>query len=270
MCYAVTALLECEPFSKSKKSEADIRSSNGGSEGEDSRLIHTFNVAYDALNANGGLPSLSGEYGGISGHIEGSDLSSLVNGSDLSNSNGLGAGLKMALALQRTIISTAISLVERKAIQRLTHFRYAYLNCTSQGPTGGLGHGLTFGSIKSSRNGLNADTDIFHIFTKPLALTKLANFLMDMHRANGKWAGVRASPLILMAENPQTQTYVVVGYECQEHSDKNRFGQNFVLAAKTMRGTFKFDSFDSNVVEVRATEVQKFIEQLHYVMEETK
>jgi len=161
-------------------------------------------------------------------------------------------------------------LVERKLIIRLTNFRYAYLNCTSQGPTGGLGNGITFGSIKSSRNGSNTDSEVFHIFTKPLALTKLANFLMDMHRANGKWAGVRASPLVLMAENPQTQTYVVVGYECQENSDKNRFGQNFTLAAKTMRGTFKFDSFDSNVVEVKATEVQKFIEQLHYVMEETK
>jgi len=268
MCYAVTALLECEPFSKDKpKSNMDTRSP----EDDESRLMYSFNIAYDALNANGGASSMSGECGGISsGFTEGSDLSSLVNGSDMSSSNGLGAGLKMALALQRTIISTAIGLVERKAIHRLTHFRYAYLNCTSQGPTGGLGHGLTFGSIKSSRKGSNPDSDIFHIFTKPLALTKLANFLMDMHRANRKWAGVRASPLILMAESPQTQTYVVVGYESQEQSDKNRFGQNFVLAAKTMRGTFKFDSFDSNVVEVKATEVQKFIEQLHYVMEETK
>jgi cell division control protein 45 len=270
MCYAITALLECEPSNKIIKPKVDSQSIPDTQEDEEMRLMTSFNVAYDALNANGGTLSLSGDCGGVSGYLEGSDLSTLVNGSDLSSSNGLGAGLKMALALQRTIISTAVSLVERKAIQRLTHFRYAYLNCTSQGPTGGLGHGLTFGSIKSSRNGLNADADIFHIFTKPLALTKLATFLMDMHRTNGKWAGVRASPLILMAENPQTQTYLVVGYECQEHSDKNRFGQNFVLAAKTMRGTFKFDSFDSNVVEVKATEVQKFIEQLHFVMEETK
>ena len=271
MCYAVTALLECEPYNKAKKPNIDKHSILGASEEEEeSRLMHSFNIAYDALNAHCCSSSISGDCGGLSGYLEGSDLSTLVNGSDLSGSNGLGAGLKMALALQRTIISTAISLVERKAIHRLTHFRYAYLNCTSQGPTGGLGRGLTFGSIKSARAGSNTDSEIFHIFTKPLALTKLANFLMDMHRANGKWAGVRASPLILMAENPQTQTYIVVGYECQEHSDKNKFGQNFVLAAKTMRGTFKFDSFDSNVVEVKATEVQKFIEQLHYVMEETK
>jgi cell division control protein 45 len=49
---------------------------------------------------------------------------------------------------------------------------------------------------------------------------------------------------------------------------KNKFGQNFDLAAKSMRGMFWFDSFDSNVVEVAARDVQKFLEQLHYMMEQ--
>jgi cell division control protein 45 len=35
-----------------------------------------------------------------------------------------------------------------------------------------------------------------------------------------------------------------------------------------MRGMFWFDSFDSNVVEVAARDVQKFLEQLHYMMEQ--
>jgi len=34
-----------------------------------------------------------------------------------------------------------------------------------------------------------------------------------------------------------------------------------------MKGTFKFDSFDSNVVEVDGNDVQRFIEQLHYMMD---
>ena len=73
-----------------------------------------------------------------------------------------------------------------------------------------------------------------------------------------------------MAEKPITGTYLVVGYEYPErsgHLDKNRFGTNFELTAKSMNGTFKFDSFDSNVVEVKGGDVQRFIEQLHYFMD---
>ena len=48
---------------------------------------------------------------------------------------------------------------------------------------------------------------------------------------------------------------------------KNKFGNNFELTAKSMNGTFRFDSFDSNVVEVNGDDVQRFIEQLHYLMD---
>jgi cell division control protein 45 len=63
---------------------------------------------------------------------------------------------------------------------------------------------------------------------------------------------------------------MVVGYEYPEHAGtivRNRFGQTFELAAKTMKGTFRFDSFDSNVVEVDGKDVQRFMEQLHYMMD---
>ncbi|EED87915.1 cdc45-like protein, partial [Thalassiosira pseudonana CCMP1335] len=110
----------------------------------------------------------------------------------------------------------------------------------------------------------------YHVFAKPLVLTKLAQFLMDMHRENGKWTGNKARPLVLLAEKPRSGTYMVVGYEYPEEAGnvvRNKFGQNFALAAKTMKGTFWFDSFDSNVVEVAGKDVQRFIEQLHYMME---
>ena len=69
---------------------------------------------------------------------------------------------------------------------------------------------------------------------------------------------------------PLADTYVVVGYEFPESSGdvvRNRFGQNFELAARTMNGSFKFDSFDTNVIEVRSADVQRFVEQLHYMMD---
>lgn len=107
------------------------------------------------------------------------------------------------------------------------------------------------------------------LFAQPLALLRLAHYLMDVHRENGKWTGSRARPLILIgARNPKS--FLVVGYEFPEAAGSvvaNTFGKHFELAAQSMQGTFRFDSFDSNVVEVGSNDVQRFIEQLHYLLD---
>ena len=69
----------------------------------------------------------------------------------------------------------------------------------------------------------------------------------------------------------RSNTYMVVGYKYLEEAGnfaRNKFGQNFKSAAQSMKGMFWFDSFDSNVVEVAAKDVQKFLEQLHYMMDQ--
>ena len=195
---------------------------------------------------------------------KGHDSSSLVNGGNLSGNTGIGAGIRQAKSLQNNIISTAVSLTQREALVRLSHFRYAYLTCTSAGENQTSRNEIIRGSINAE------DEQKHHIFAKPLALSRLAHYLMDMNRENGKWTGKRARPLVLLAEKPRTGTYLVVGYEYPERSGtftRNRFGMNFELTAKSMNGTFKFDSFDSNVVEVDGKDVQRFIEQLHYLMD---
>lgn len=280
MCHAVTALLECEAGGDQAEHDEEHRLRYGGEDGaieklaatsedgrEDARLMHTFNAAYDALG------------GSNAGTMEGSDQTNLVNGGTIVGGDGsgmvsgLGGGIRLALCLQKAIIQTAIGLTDRKAITRLSHFRYAYIHCTSRGRSGGggFGPGSSFrpGS-RAAENGDKSDQVQAHIFAKPLALARLASFLMDMHRANGKWTGAKSRPLVLLAEKPQADTYVVVGYEFPESSGdvvRNRFGQNFELAARTMNGSFKFDSFDTNVIEVRSADVQRFVEQLHYMMD---
>ena len=102
--YAVTALLESDTPSADSELEA-------------------FHIAYDALNSNS-CPNIILN--------EGHATSNLVNGGNLSGNTGIGAGIRLALALQKSILSTAVSLVERNAITRLRHFRYAYITCTSQ------------------------------------------------------------------------------------------------------------------------------------------
>lgn len=270
MSLAVTALLECDTHHSDKSKNAIAASSPALSdeEEEEQALLSSFNVAYDALNSNG------------SSATEGSDLSTLVNGGNITCNTGLGAGVRLAISVQRTIIATAVNLVERKAIDRLSHFRYAYLHATSRGVNGSKnfqGSTNQNGNSKynTSKGGGGGDKDKHsqhHIFAKPLALTKLAHYLMDMHRCNNKWTGTKALPLVLLAEKPASQTYLVVGFEYPELKgsiQNNRFGRKFDMAARTMTGRihYKFDSFDSNVVEVGAEDVSRFIEQLHYMID---
>lgn len=254
--HAVTALLECETPGTldAEESEEDLD--------EDKMMVESFNIAYDALNSN--IAPIVGLNGLTT---EGRDASSLVNGGSLSGNTGLAAGIRLAMSLQKSIISTAVSLVDRDAITRLRHFRYAYLTCTSAGENQTARSNLMRGN-NTAKN--NEEENKHHVFSKPLALSRLAQYLMDMHRENGKWAGAKSRPLVLMAEKPRTGTYLVVGYEYPERAGtfvKNKFGNNFELTAKSMNGTFRFDSFDSNVVEVSGDDVQRFIEQLHYLMD---
>lgn len=260
--YAVSALLECEPLVATQKEASSVN--------KDDRLLQAFNVAFDALNSNQTIPSVG--LVGLSSTTEGNSLSSLVNGGNLGSGNatGLGAGIQLAMSLQKTIMATAANLIDRNAVTRLSHFRYAYLTCTSQGENSIIASG----SEEDDRNNAiyvedEPATVNDHIFSKPLVLTRLAHYIMDLHRENGKWAGNKAGPLILMAEKPRTKTFLVVGYEYPESSGdfvRNRFGKNFEFAAQSMQGEFLFDSFDSNVVEVARADVQRFIEQLHYLM----
>lgn len=288
MSYAVTALLECSAAAlEAGSGDNDEEDDNLNEEDrEDHEMIEAFNVAFDALNSNGSTSSAatrtlaSMEGGGV----EGADLSNLVNGGNMTGSTGLGAGIRLAMTLQRNIMATARSLVDRNAITRLSHFRYAYIHCSSGGGSnsssnnnsnGPGGRVVTPDATKNGDASASAPSsrraNQFHVFAKPLVLTKLAHFLMDVHRENGKWTGIKSRPLILLAEKPRSNTYMVVGYEYPEESGnvvRNKFGQNFELAAKSMKGMFWFDSFDSNVVEVAAMDVQKFLEQLHYMMEQ--
>ena len=246
--YAAAALLECDSIGPASALDTD-----------EEKMKQNFNLVFDALNSNGptsvGLGAFSGE---------GSSITSLVNGGKVSSSTGIGAGIKLAIKLQRNIMATAASLIERNAITRLSHFRYAYITYTSRSEASGTRE------LPSTQTPNEDQKE--HVFAKPLALSRLAYYLMDLHRENGKWAGSKARPLILLAENPVKNTYLVVGHEYPESSGmflKNRFGAKFVLAAESMEGQFRLDSFDSNVIEVSSDDVQKFLEQLHYLMDNT-
>jgi cell division control protein 45 len=242
--YAVTALLESLDDPTTAEST------------EDERLQRAFHTAYEALNSYATPTTL---------RLHNANLNSLVSGA-AGGGGGLATGLRLAMAMQRSILTTAASLVERNAITRLSHFRYAYVTCTSNASQ----EADSEWQPVTSKSASTADRVEDHIFAQPLVLSRLANYLMEIHRENGKWTGSRARPLILASELPRRQTYLVVGYEFPEAAGSvmaNTFGNHFELAAQSMQGNFRFDSFDSNVVEVGGKDVQRFIEQLHYLLD---
>ena len=284
MSLALSALLECNGSGARRRrhqQQQQQQQQDSSIEQEDEEaFLHSFNAAFDALNANAHHLNITTSASATTSLLssgEGSSLANLVNGGNLSG-GGLGAGIRLAVSLQKSIMTTAAGLVDRNAITRLSHFRYAYLTCSSSGSGSGSGTAQP-GQSTSERHDNNNDginggggssSKKDHVFSKPLALTRLAHYLMDLHRENGKWTGAKARPLVLLAEKPRNNSFVVVGYEYPERAGdlvKNRFGQNFSLAAQSMNGTFRFDSFDSNVVEVAASDAQRFLEQLHYLLD---
>lgn len=58
---------------------------------------------------------------------------------------------------------------------------------------------------------LDAAPDAAGVLTPPLALTKLALFVITAHREQGKWIGSSAHPYVLCVRDEARGVYVVVG-----------------------------------------------------------
>ncbi|KAH8065390.1 hypothetical protein JL720_12807 [Aureococcus anophagefferens] len=121
----------------------------------------------------------------------------------------LAQGIRAATLLQRSVVQQAVSMVEKKEITTLRHFRYAYIT--------------------------SATSDVF---AKPLAVRKLALFLLGVHQHNGN-----------------------------RGASKNRLAHAFKLAAEHIKADVAHDWFDSAVIEVLHDDVQRFVESLHYIMQ---
>ncbi len=146
----------------------------------------------------------------------------------------LSRGVHAACALQRGVVGQAVSMVEKREITTLRHFRYAYVQASND------------------------------VFSKPLALRKLALFLVGVHTTNGKWVDAKAKPLVLLAE--RRDCFLVAGVDGREGARKNRLAHAFRLAAEHIQTSSRQDLFDSSVVEVAHDDVQRFVESLHYIM----
>ena len=114
----------------------------------------------------------------------------------------LARGVDLSIRVQRAVVERAVGLVEKKSLTCLKHFRWVSLPMSSSGADG--------------------------IFTKPIALTRLALYLVEMHRANKKWSGNKARPLVLFAE--KDKSCLVLGVTCPDLKGNatNNFGKVIV------------------------------------------
>lgn len=153
-------------------------------------------------------------------------------------------GVELGMRLQRATMAKAVSLIEKRSITSLKHFRYAYLG-------------------RSSSAASNSDD----VFGQPLALTRLAHFLVEIHRQNSKWVGAKSKPLVLLAE--RAGDFLVVGVTCPgvAGEGKNYFGGSFKSAAEHSGARVSQSFFEGSVMEVERDDVHRFLESLHFTMD---
>ncbi|OQS02862.1 cell division control protein 45 [Thraustotheca clavata] len=148
-------------------------------------------------------------------------------------------GIKLAMTMQKAIVSMGISILDRKLIVRIKHFRYVCLR-------------------------LSEDDEA--VFAHPSTLSKLALFLVDVHREQGKWTGKQACPFVLLCHLKTQNVYLIVGVTCPERAGeihRNKLGTAFKMAAAETGAKYTHDGFDTTVMEIQMDDIQGFIEQLH-------
>ena len=74
-----------------------------------------------------------------------------------------------------------------------------------------------------------------------------------------------------MSLNEVRDTYLVVGVPCPtDYGEvyRNTFGQSFRLAAEHCEASFKHDGFETSIMEVKRDDIRRFIDALHYTLDE--
>lgn len=170
-------------------------------------------------------------------------------GKSLRSTALLETGLTLAKECQTTLVKLALSIMERKLIYRIRHFRYAVLKLTREDQ---------------------------RLFRSPTHLSQLALFLVDIHREGKKWTEEQGYPLVLvlclLSESDASEdSFVVAGVTCPQRSGdihRNHLGTAFKLAVSDTPGvSLAYQGFETSVLHIQTSnDIHPFLEQLHNVM----
>eukprot|EP00698_Gefionella_okellyi_P001285 TRINITY_DN11213_c0_g1_i3.p2 TRINITY_DN11213_c0_g1~~TRINITY_DN11213_c0_g1_i3.p2 ORF type:complete len:268 (-),score=77.47 TRINITY_DN11213_c0_g1_i3:11-814(-) len=154
----------------------------------------------------------------------------------LTCSETLQAGIEKAIALQKSVVRAGTAIIVKKQIVRTDFGHYVLLD-----------------------NAADAD-----VFTHPLALLKLALFLVEALRQH---RGRQQHDLMICVFNEKVRQYLIAGVMGHTAgTSKNKFGSAYLKASQLTRARVVFDSFDANVISVQREDLQKFMRALHSEM----
>lgn len=146
-------------------------------------------------------------------------------------------GIDLAKDMQAAIVRVGNGMIEKKEVKTAQTFRYVILE-----------------------NTFLKDTELF---LYPLALVKLALFIMVCHKA--RYAKAKQKPLVISVKNASKNTCLVVavtGPNRDSDTARNNFGSRFRDVARNLGLKTNHEGFDTNMIEMKSNDWQNFIQEL--------
>lgn len=153
------------------------------------------------------------------------------------NTHMVRRGINLAKEMQQAIVRVGNSLLEKKEIKIAQQFRYCILE-----------------------NSFLKDTQLFQY---PLALVKLAHFIMECRKHTTQRS--KHQPLVISVKNVAKKTNLVVaviGPNRDAETSRNDFSKRFQRVSNDLNLKTKHDGFDTAMIEMRTQDWPEFIQSL--------
>ena len=190
-------------------------------------------------------------------------------------------GLAAAKALQKIVVRQAASMLgSPNALLKFPTFYYGKISLKPGAAPVGTSSGApsSSGSGAGGAGGAEAEDEIEDPLSRPMVVSRLGHFIIEVQRENGRWIKNKAKPLVLVSE--RKHSWLIVGITCpanawnpedqphnvckdEGHPNPNfdgGFATQFPKAALGQKLRFRNDSLDSCVMEVsKEVDVDKYI-----------
>ncbi|TPX34055.1 hypothetical protein SmJEL517_g03210 [Synchytrium microbalum] len=168
-------------------------------------------------------------------------------------------GIQLAMHFQRALVRTGLSVLEKRMIKTLKAYRMVILN-DSQGRALSAGTNGSGSNNAPAAGGMAGDRDYMRLSSSPVHLTRLASFLSEACKLEGKKKDL---PFVIASPTGNSKRLVIGLAPPLESGDdvrKNPFGLAFQNTAAQARATINIDLFEASSVEVEEDDLASFME----------
>lgn len=164
---------------------------------------------------------------------------------DIKNTSHINYGVELSKEMQAALMSQGILLITNKKIRPCTKFRYWIIS--------------------------NDTLAASKIFQYPMAIQKLALFIMDVYKESRNRMKLNSRqvqddlPMVVWIKNSERESYLVAGVlgrDAKYTRNKNDFGRCFQEAAEKVGATYKHDGFDTSLIEIKNEHFEDFLDEL--------